>query len=40
MTHDISQRWLAVAVAAALAAGLQQAAVAEIPKPADAPRPL
>ena len=40
MTHDITQRWWAVAVAAALAAGLQQPAVAEIPKPADAPRPL
>ena len=40
MTHDITQRWWAVVVAAALAAGLPQPAVAEIPKPADGPRPL
>ena len=40
MTRNVSQCWAAVVVNIALAAGLPQAAVAEIPKPADAPRPL
>ena len=40
MTHGMSRALTGVVVAAALAAGLPQPAVAEIPKPTDAPRPL